>query len=202
MRRWAFPTRAQSSVNNNDDSNDGNIEINNRRRSSTTVAGVTLVEDDDGTNLAIIYNDVLLDQLEDGFFGFDVRRSLGAFHVDAEVETVASTCTDLSCPSHEGDDEEGTPVGGESANHNAVSNRRSENTETYAIDPETGMSLPVATPMGINNEGAGGDDGCCKKILGSFGVSGILAAFFCLVFVISSVCIAILINWFYYSDKW
>ena len=119
-----------------DDDSSVGVEITDRRATVTAAIADATVEDE--VNLAIIHA-----QLNEAF-GLD----LGAgFLVDAEVETVATTCTDSSCPSRGGDEEN------PSANDNA--NR------TYAVDPSTGVSLPVATPVRLEPRGME-DDYCAS----------------------------------------
>mmetsp|Transcript_27713 Transcript_27713/g.49943 ORF Transcript_27713/g.49943 Transcript_27713/m.49943 type:complete len:186 (-) Transcript_27713:159-716(-) len=157
MRRWTF-SGAQSAANsnNNDDSNtNGDIEVAEtpatRRATVTAAANERTFEEE--VNLAIIYA-----QLNEAF-GVDFGDSFGAFLVDGEVETVASTCTD---PSQNGDDEEiPTTIGGgggSANNGNSAVRRRSGGNTTYVLDPDTGITLPVATLVGDDE-----DEGCTFK---------------------------------------
>lgn len=211
MRRWSFPIRARSAssvTNDNDNGTSGNagagdIEatpVDNRRLSSTTIAGITLVEDyETQHNLAIIYDDFLLDQLRDAF-GVDFRRTFaGLLPLDAEVETVASTCTDDSqCPEGGGDGaaasspEEGGGNGGDGRRRSR--NRLSNNTvgrrisASAMLDPDTG--LPVAIPIGANGEplmmgGEDDEDPCCKTMVFVFVGIGVVVAILFLLFILS-----------------
>ena len=87
QRRWSLPNISANTDGSSARDYDGDIEAvaatshsagnnNNNRRatvdhnhrlSSTTVAGITLIEDDDNHNFAVIYDDFLLDQLQDAF---------------------------------------------------------------------------------------------------------------------------------------
>mmetsp|Transcript_11119 Transcript_11119/g.27347 ORF Transcript_11119/g.27347 Transcript_11119/m.27347 type:complete len:210 (-) Transcript_11119:330-959(-) len=200
-RRWSFPLRARSasSVTNDNDNGPsdnagaGEIEatpVDNRRLSSTTIAGITLVEDyETQHNLAIIYDDFLLDQLRDAF-GIDFRRTLaGLSPLDAEVETVASTCTDDSqCPEGGGDGGEGAAVASSPEEGGRRSrNRLSNNTvgsrirASTVFDPDTG--LPIAIPFGANGEpGEDDNDPCCRTLVFVFiGIGAVVAIFFLLI---------------------
>ena len=91
--------------------------------------------------------------------------------IDAEVETVASTCTDSS---QQQDDD-----------NNAAANGSIEvTTSTFAIDPITGQSLPVATPVGQVDEERemGAVEFICKGTLIAGIMFGFIVLFLYLIF--------------------
>ena len=100
---------------------------------------------------------ITLGQLEEEFDleGYVRGPLFGMTPIDAEVETVASTCTDSS--------------------HAAANGSIEVTTSSYAIDPITGQSLPVATPVGQVNEERqiGAVEFTCKGVL----ICGIMFGF-------------------------
>lgn len=174
MRRWSLPggraLGAAAAAVRGDGDGDGDIEAPPRRRASVPAAPPpappptaeelqaaetarlqALAEEE--LRLSIIYA-----QLSE-VFGVDFGQPFGGVLVDAEVETVATTRTNPSCPSENGEGGEGEgegaegggatgsdPAGGGTAPRRS---RRSENThQIYALDPDTGLPLPEATPVG------------------------------------------------------
>mmetsp|Transcript_14189 Transcript_14189/g.26962 ORF Transcript_14189/g.26962 Transcript_14189/m.26962 type:complete len:258 (+) Transcript_14189:97-870(+) len=115
--------------------------------------------------LSIIYA-----QLNEAF-GVDFGAAFGAMLADAETPTIATTRSDPSCYSQDdgeedveggGADDENNNGGDGNSNTNPTNNggntprssvRRSENSHImYALDPDTGLQLPVATPVGVERE--------------------------------------------------
>ena len=118
------------------------------------------VEDQEEDTITNNENTIItLGQLEEEFDleGYVRGPLFGMTPIDAEVETVASTCTDSS------------------QQHAAVNGSIEVTTSSYAIDPITGQSLPVATPVGQVNEERqmGAVEFTCKGVL----IAGIMFGF-------------------------
>lgn len=118
------------------------------------------VEDQEEDTITNNENTIItLGQLEEEFDleGYVRGPLFGMTPIDAEVETVASTCTDSS------------------QQHAAVNGSIEVTTSSYAIDPITGQSLPVATPVGQVNEERqmGAVEFICKGVL----IAGIMFGF-------------------------
>ena len=128
MRGWDSPEQAQSAE----------VDDVDNTESGIVLAEVSL-QDGNGLPTTLVANNVdhinnITDVEGNGAFGVDnIRASFGVvLEVDAEVETVASTCTDDS-------------LNGGNERHHTPSARE---TTVYAIDPISGQNLPVATRVG------------------------------------------------------
>mmetsp|Transcript_7620 Transcript_7620/g.16483 ORF Transcript_7620/g.16483 Transcript_7620/m.16483 type:complete len:246 (+) Transcript_7620:32-769(+) len=161
--------------NNNDDDNDdgngGDIETPTRRATAPPTRRASASEEaaaaqaaraaayaEDQYRLSIIYA-----QLNEAF-GVDLGTAF-AMTVDADALTVPTTRSDPSCYSQDDGEEDvegGGGADGENDSNNPANNggntprssaRRSENSHImYALDPDTGLQLPVATPVGVERE--------------------------------------------------
>lgn len=206
-RRWSLPTRLprsspENTIDNEDTNNtnggDGDIEIGESRdrRRATTIPTTTTnratatpsapepIMDarqraiQEEINLALIYA-----QLNEAF-GMDLGYR-SAVLVEGEVLTVASTCTESSCGSQEGEEERAARL---------ERNRSSYNSETtlgrrmYAIDPRTGLQLPMASPVGADIHEALQDDcsctDCLNLVCGILCVLGLFAAIIFLLYIL------------------
>lgn len=147
MRCWSFPRRSLAN-------NGGSVDVRNDYRRLSRVAaleaGATLVDSEDEANATIIIYD--FDII------YDAIEVAASSRYDVGSETDATMCTDSSLGEDDDDDARMALVAIDATSNNSDESHRAEGAGAYAIDPETGASLPVAIPVESND-----DVGTCHR---------------------------------------